>query len=97
MWILELIKENIRNQIGSGENERYGQKFCWQIDGISINKKETNDAVLDKGGKMWTTAAGDFPNYVVERSLWIGLSYKEKEKKTVVITKLNLTIIVCSN
>lgn len=46
---------------------------------------------------MWTTAAGDFPNYVVERSLWIGLSYKEKEKKTVVITKLNLTIIACSN
>ena len=78
MQILELSKENIRNQIGCGENEQYEQRFCLQIDGMSIKEKETSDAVLNKVSKMWAKAAVNIPNDVVERSLWIGSSYSDK-------------------
>ena len=72
--VLELKKENIKNLVASEENEPYGRRLCLRIDGIPTEKN-----VLHKVTEMWTEAAIDIPNELVDRALRIGPSYTDKK------------------
>ena len=75
MQLLKLRKNNIRNQIDSGENEQYGRGPCSQMDGMHIKEKETSNLELDKVTKKWMKAAVDIDNDVAERARKIGSSH----------------------
>ena len=75
MQLLKLRKNNIRNQIDSGENEQYGRGPCSQMDCMNIKEKETSNLELDKVTKKWMKAAVDVDNDVAERARKIGSSH----------------------
>ena len=43
--VLELKKENTKNQVANEENEQYGRRLCLRIDGIPTEKKESSENV----------------------------------------------------
>ena len=87
--VLELRKENYRNQIDSEENKQYRRRLCLRKDSIHIEEKETSNAMLDKVAKMWMEAGVHIFNEVVDRDHRIGPSYIDKNTnaqcKTVIV------------
>ena len=87
--VLELKKENIKNQVASEESEQYGRRLCLRIDGMVTEKRESSGNVLHKVTEMWSEACVEIPNEVADRSYGTGPSYTDEnsnvECKSVIV------------
>ena len=63
------------------ELEHYGHWLCLQIDGVPVEKGETNEGVLKKDALMCEAAELDIQNVVIDCIHHIGNKYVNSSKK----------------
>ena len=79
--ILEITKQILQNQQEIEELKQYDRRLCLRFEGISTEKNETSDKVLEKIMGIYKDSGIEIPDTVIDQTHRTGVQYVDKNTK----------------